>query len=64
MQKHWDQECSDPLSNLGRTRVKQQAFDKFKCWNSVRNKPYSLTLSSEIFISSIYAKQNNLRRDL
>ncbi|CAB4438271.1 unnamed protein product [Rhizophagus irregularis] len=30
MQGHWDQECSDPLSDLGRARVKQQAFDKFK----------------------------------
>ncbi|RGB22615.1 hypothetical protein C1646_677713 [Rhizophagus diaphanus] len=30
MQGHWDQECSDPLNDLGRVRVKQLAFDKFK----------------------------------
>ncbi|POG74834.1 hypothetical protein GLOIN_2v1770884 [Rhizophagus irregularis DAOM 181602=DAOM 197198] len=30
MQEHWDQECSDPLSDLRRARVKQQAFNKFK----------------------------------
>ena len=29
MQGHWDQECSDPLSDLGRERVKQQAFDNY-----------------------------------
>ena len=60
MQGHQDQECSDPLSDLGRIRVKQQAFDKFKYRDSVRDEPYSLTPPSEIFISSIYAKQNNL----
>src|SRR4051794_30544896 len=77
MQEHWDQECSDPLSDLGRARVKQQAFDKFKendligvyCnklrlplkyWDSIRDKTHSLTPPNKLFISSRYAKQNNL----
>ncbi|RIA98850.1 hypothetical protein C1645_812340 [Glomus cerebriforme] len=38
-----DQEWSDPLSDLGRVRVKQQAFDKFKYRDSVRDEPHSLT---------------------
>jgi hypothetical protein len=77
MQGHWDQECSDPLSDLECERVKQQAFDKFKendligvyCnklrlplnkyQDSVRDEPHSST-PNILFISSLYAKQNNL----
>ncbi|PKY60066.1 hypothetical protein RhiirA4_483333 [Rhizophagus irregularis] len=77
MQKHWDRECSDPLSDFGRARVKQYSFDKFKendligvyCnklrpplkyQDSERDEPHLLTPSNELFISSLYAKQNNL----
>ena len=28
MKKHWDQECDNPLSELGYERIKQQAFNK------------------------------------
>ncbi|CAB5365892.1 unnamed protein product [Rhizophagus irregularis] len=77
MQEHWDQEYSNPLSDLGRARVKQQAFDKFKendligvyCnklqpslnkyQDSVRDELHSST-PNILFISSLYAKQNNL----
>ncbi|CAB5394943.1 unnamed protein product [Rhizophagus irregularis] len=77
MQGHWDQECSDPLSDLGRARVKQQVFNKFKendligvyynklrppfnkYRDSVRDESHSST-PNILFISSLYAKQNNL----
>jgi hypothetical protein len=70
MQGHWDQECSDPLSDLGRARVKQQAFDKSFFKNKFSQKETAFTLQidrskgptppNKLFISSRYAKQNNL----
>ena len=70
MQEHWDQECSDPLSDLGCERVKQQAFDKsfFKnkfyqketAFTQQIDKSKGLTSLNKLFISSLYAKQNNL----
>lgn len=70
MREHWDQKCSDPLSDLGRARVKQQAFDKSFFKNKFSQKETAFTLQidksrgstppNKLFISSRYVIQNNL----
>jgi hypothetical protein len=51
MQKHWVQECDDPLTDLGRARVKRQAFDNFKKINKL----------TSIQIQDVYFKESDLK---
>jgi hypothetical protein len=51
MKNHWDQECDDPLTDAGRVRVRQQAFDNFKKINKL----------SSIQIQDVYFKENDLK---
>jgi hypothetical protein len=55
--EHWDQECDDPLSDLGREKVKQQVFDNFK----KTNKSTSIQIQDLNFKESDYKYWSSVR---